>query len=155
MDQPQPSPEELKAWIQRHKVCWEISPLQEMIKGHGVQRTGYELHLFAELTSPGAGMERATAAEDVYAGLRRVVNCLKSDDNDPLAHSEVSTFDHSAHLRSETGFVPEVQITFVATQAHAGRQLTDQEIHARIVAVEAELHGLGLHRKAWGQAPSR
>jgi hypothetical protein len=34
------------SWVRDHQVCWELKPAQEMVKGHGLLQTGFELKLF-------------------------------------------------------------------------------------------------------------
>jgi hypothetical protein len=40
------------AWARAHRVCWEIEPLYDVVHGHGLQQTGYELRLFGRLELP-------------------------------------------------------------------------------------------------------
>ncbi len=146
-----------RQWVEQHRVSYEMAPLLEGVKGHGVQRTGYELSLFA-LLDPGdpndedAGRERQARA--VYEGLRRLMEHAIATGPESPSHLEILPFDHAAHLRPESRYRAEIQLTIQVTPKDPQQKLTDAEAAVRIAQAEARLGELGLRRKSWDSGAS-
>src|SRR5262245_60738547 len=133
------------AWVQTHRVCWEIEPLGELVEGHRLQQTGYQLHLFGRLDLRGED-ETERARLRVHEGLRELALDVLASIPEPHALIEVQPFDGAVHIRPETSFVAEVECAVVAYPRHPAEPIPAAEAQGRIAAVEEKLRGLGLHR---------
>ncbi len=140
-----------RAWVAEHKVCWEIGPLREFVKGHGLEQTGYELTLFGRF-DPAAQEDDDAAAVGVYEGLHALAMELIHAFPDSHSVIEVLPFDRAVHLRPEAGFASEVELTVVASPAHPSEALTAAEAQKRIAAAEDKLRSMGLHKKIWDRS---
>jgi hypothetical protein len=141
-----------RQWVEQHRVSYEMAPLMEGVKGHGVQRTGYEINLYA-LLDPGNPNDedpgREPQAEAVYDGLRRLMQHAIATGPVSPSHLEILPFDHSARLRPESKYQAEVQLTIQVTPKDSKQKLTDADAAASIARAEARLAELGLRRKSW------
>ena len=138
---------DVRAWVQAHGVCWEIEPLREFIKGHGVQQTGYELRLFGHLDLR-AQAEVEQAARRVHDALREIALGVLAAHPEPHAVITVQPFDRAVHLRPESSFSAEVELAVVACPRHPADPLPADEAQRRIAAIEEALRSLGIHRCA-------
>lgn len=133
---------ELSAWVRDHQVRWELAPVQEMVKGLGVQHTGYSLKLFGRL--PAGARGDVAAARSVYARLHT------------LAAQAVQSLSVRAVLRVEppgravvtveSQLVVEVELAIVASPAEPESRLPPAEVRRVIGLVEARLRSMGLRK---------
>jgi hypothetical protein len=134
-----------REWVQAHRVCWEVEPLRELTKGHGVQQTGYELKLFARLDPrPKDETDRAVLA--VHDGLRELALDALASHPEPHAIIAVQPFDRAIHLRPESGFAAEIELSVLAYPRHRDEPLRAAEAQKRIAALEDKLREMALER---------
>lgn len=136
------------AWVLEHKVCWEIGPLRQFVKGHGMRQTGYELNLFARY-DPAAQTDDYAACHAVYERLRELALELVRCFPEPQAVVDVRPFDRAVHLRPESRFADEVELTVVASPAESDHPMPATEVQERIRGIERKLRSMGLHKKSW------
>jgi hypothetical protein len=145
----------IRTWVRTHKVVWEFQPLMESVKGVGLRRTGLELHLFAEC-SASADVETKGLA-DLHDGVRRIAERALSRDAGVLV--EMMPFEAAEHLRPETGYEPEIQVTVCLTPADPNAAETQIEaapgfLEGLQATIEGRLRDLGLQPRAWGATRS-
>jgi hypothetical protein len=134
-----------RAWVRAHRVCWEIEPLRELTKGHGVQQTGYELKLFGRLDlRADEGAERAVLR--VHDGLRELALDVLASHPEPHAIIAVRPFDRAVHLRPESSFAAEIELSVVAYPRHQDDPMPPAEAQRRIAVLEEKLREMGLER---------
>lgn len=146
------SEDELRAFVQRHKLCWEVQPLKEMVKDVGVRRTGLEFHLFARWRPvPPESLPRDWF-ERIHAGAVEVVEHVMPRAA-PGVHVEIEAPHAMMHLRPESEWVPELELTVLATPTQSGEPPGPKVVEALLREVERHLGELGVHTKSWRQQP--
>ena len=132
------------SWVQEHKVCWELSPLQEMVKGRRVQRTGYALKLFGRF-NPRAENDASTVARSIHERLRMLAaDVARAMPVPALVQVEPPG---RAVIPVEKPFVVEVEVTVSVSPPHPDHPLPPAELRRVIGIVEARLRSLGLKKK--------
>lgn len=137
--------EKVRDWVARHKVCWELSPLREMVKGEGMQQTGLEIVLLAQIPHTGDAQRDEAEAVEAYRGAEWLAEHVTPTEIEGL-HCQVEGFDRSAHLRPETQFAPEIEARI---RIDVG-QGSDPGLVKRVAAaIEQRLHDLGVQSRVW------
>jgi hypothetical protein len=149
------APETLRQWVNEHKVCWELSPLVELER-HTNQpparvQVGFELQLYGEHAqgvkpSPGGPECRA-----LYEKLRAIALFTLPKEHRPSRY-ELSEFDSSIHLRPESEWVPEVQLTIRIIHGSDYFKAIDDCEKRCAEEIQQELKNLGAQPKAWSTA---
>ncbi len=138
---------DLSRWIREHNVCFEVSPHFE-IQHHAKRQSACDLTLYAShpdpsLTDPG-GPENAA----IWEALKQVaLRVLPAN-----AHYDIDPFDAAYHLRPETRFAPEVDLTVEIWPEGGGGAPVDEEVKRQVHSMEAALLTLGAQRKLWHEA---
>jgi len=140
--------EKVRDWVVRHKVCWEMAPLREMIKGEGMQQTGVEIVLLAQVPLSGNTERNEAEAVESYRGAEWIAEHVIPPDCDGL-HCQVEGFDHSAHLRPETRFAPEVEARI---RIDVGRQADPVTLTQTMEGIQQRLHELGVQNRVWQES---
>ena len=140
--------EKVRDWVVRHKVCWEMAPLREMIKGEGLQQTGVEIVLLAQVPLSGNTERNEAEAVESYRGAEWIAEHVIPPDCDGL-HCQVEGFDHSAHLRPETRFAPEVEARI---RIDVGRQADPVKLRQTMEGIQQRLHELGVQNRVWQES---
>ncbi len=140
--------EKVRDWVVRHKVCWEMAPLREMIKGEGMQQTGVEIVLLAQVPLSGSTERNEAEAVESYRGAEWIAEHVIPPDCDGL-HCQVEGFDHSAHLRPETRFAPEVEARI---RIDVGRQADPLKLKQMMEGIQQRLHELGVQNRVWQES---
>lgn len=140
--------DKVRDWVVRHKVCWEMVPLREMVKGEGLRQTGLEFVLLAQVPLSGDSVRDEAEAVESYRGAEWIAEHVVPPDSDGL-HVEVEGFDHSAHLRPETRFAPEVETRIridvaLGTDPQRLKQVTD--------LIQQRLRDLGVQSRVWTES---
>jgi len=130
------------AWIEEHQVGWRLSPLSEHFKGHGVVQTGYELVLHGRFHPTAANGHEAGALHDALRAL--ALDALGPVPPEVLVR--VLPFSRWIVPAGECLTI-DVELTVVGSLAHLERQPAPAETRQRIVAIEATLREMGLHRR--------
>ena len=132
------------SWVQEHKVCWELSPRQEMVKGHRVQPTGYALKLFGRFDPRGED-DASAVARSIHERLRLLAaEVARAMPVPALVQVEPPG---RAVIPVEKPFVVEVELAVSVSPPHPDRPLPPAELRRVIGIVEARLRSLGLKKK--------
>jgi hypothetical protein len=102
----------LTNWVRQHKVTWEIGPWQEMVDHHATV-VGFELRLFGRHGPHARVMAGCPECVDLHGKLRTIAVAAFPTEQRPTQY-EVEPFDASFHLRPESHWEPEVQLTVPA-----------------------------------------
>lgn len=146
MSPEQPAPE--RAWIEKHRVCWEVEPLKEMVKGHGIQQTGALLTLYARFERPaekGPDLTRITI--EVHAGLVRLLRDALASLDDPL-RVDIEACDFTNHERPETHHHIEIEAA-ARVVADLGGIPDTGLLHASLARAESYLKQAGVKAQVW------
>src|SRR5262245_5936777 len=104
------SPEQLRAIIQKHLVCFQIWPEQLIVQGQRVQ-VGFQLELCGIHESgadpKGPGCDNCYR---VYEDLRRIAEWVKPQEGRPSRY-EIEPFDHALHVIGKSNSRFEVILT--------------------------------------------
>jgi hypothetical protein len=138
---------ETRAWAERNKAAWELTPLIEMAHGQRVQ-VGFELELYARIPAGISGEEQDEALVGIWDRLRQIAE--EAAPEEP-AHSrlEVEPFDAAGRLRPETGFAPEVLLKARIFHAAGYFEPASLDERERLRPLEDRLRELGLRPKCW------
>ena len=136
---------ELGAWAKEHKVAWELAPLREVVKGHGVEQTGYELGLFARFDLAAQDDDEAVA-RTLYEGLRDLAQeVLRS----LPAQTEYQLEPFSKEVwPSESGSTIEVELTVIVSPPPSDPSHSSAEPRHDVAALEKSLRSMGLPKRA-------
>jgi hypothetical protein len=137
--------------VREHQVCWEVAPINEM-RGHDRIQVGYELRLFARHaarnTSPGS-----MAARTLHEKMSAVAAFVAPSECRP-SRCEIAPFDASFHMRPESQWQPEVQLTVRIIHEEGYLRAIDACETRCAREIAARLHGLGAQEKAWHATPA-
>ena len=128
----------LEDWIRAHHVCWDIVPTRAREDGG---RPGCELTLLA-LCGSGRGIDPGRPeCHEAYGRLAEIVARVVPSGQP----RHVEAYDASVHLRSASGFAPEVELV--------AELFPEAAIAASLRAsIEAGLRDLGASAKTWAEA---
>jgi len=130
------------AWIKEHQVSWELRPMHEMVKEHGLQHTGYALQLFGRF-DPVGHADPAATAQSIHGRLRLfAIGALEALPVRLAAH----VAPLRAVVRLETPMVVEVELTIAAFPPDPAHPLPPAEVKRLIEAVGDRLRSLGLKK---------
>ena len=132
------------SWVQEHQVCWELSALQEMVKGYGLRQTGYSLKLFGRFDPRGED-DASAVARSIHERLRMLAAEVARTMPVP-ALVQVGP-PGRAVIPAESPLVVEVELAVVASPPHPDRPLPPAELRRAIGMVEATLRSLGLRKR--------
>jgi hypothetical protein len=132
------------SWIEEHEVCWELSAVQEMVKGHGLQQTGYALKLFGRF-DPRTEDDASAVARSIHERLRMLaVEVARAMPVPALVQVEPPG---RAVIPVEPSLVLEVELAVVASPPHPDHRLPPTELRRVIGTIEARLRSLGLKKR--------
>jgi hypothetical protein len=139
--------DKVREWVARHKVCWELSPLREMVKGEGLRQTGLEIVLLAQIPLTGDTRRNEAEAVESYRGAEWIAQHVMPPEVEGL-HCQVEGFDHAAHLRPETQFAPEIAARI---RIDVGPRADPRKVQEITLGIEQRLKGLGVQNRVWKQ----
>jgi len=132
------------SWVQEHKVCWELSALQEMVKGHRLQQTGFALTLCGRF-NPRAERDASAAARSIYERLRMLA--AEVGRAMPVPALVQVQPPGRAVIPAESPVVVEVELAVIASPPHPDHPLPPAELRRVTGMVEARLRSLGLKKR--------
>jgi hypothetical protein len=135
---------DLDAWIQEHQVCWEIAPYFE-VHQHRKLQLGFNLMLVAR---PPASCALNPGREEcalVFETLERIARRVVPEG----ARIHVEPFDASFHLRAETRWEPEVELTVEILHRTGTFEPPDEAERRYPALIKARLAALGAQEKSW------
>jgi hypothetical protein len=137
----------LRAWIQEHRVCWELSPRFEL---HGPRRlqVGFDLTLFARHPDTFEDKPGCEACWRHYETLREIALAVLPKSGHPM-FCQVAPFDAAVHLRSETSWTLEIELTVAILHRGATFAEVDADDRRCVGAIQEELRKLGARPRMW------
>lgn len=138
---------ELREWIQKHKVCWELLRHNILNKGKILQ-VGFELYLYAqhtEGTEPSPGCEECY---ELYKKLREIALQVLPVENRPTRY-EITPFDSSFHMRSKNDIKTEVQLMLLIIHRSEYLNTVDDCERKCSTEIQKNLKHLGVQLKIW------
>ena len=147
----------LREWVAQHKVCWELSPLVELVQrptdSPARVQVGFELQLYGEHVEgikPSPGCAQCVT---VYDRLRSIALFALPKEQRPSRY-DLSPFDSSFHLRPESDWVPEVQLTIRIIHGSDYFNGIDDCEKRCADEIQGQLRALGAQPKAWPKGRS-
>jgi hypothetical protein len=140
----------LRAWIQEHRVCWELAPRLEL---HGPQRTqvGFDLTLLARHEPTDTDAPGCEECYRHYQTLREIAGLVLPKGIHPT-QCAFSAFDACHHLRPETRWAPEVQLTIEITHRTDTFGDVDDDERRCGAEIQEALRRLGVRPRVWSGA---
>lgn len=139
--------EELITWMQKHKVCFESSPLYS-IRNAMKEQIGFQLNVFAQHNGNSKVDPGSSESYKLYHQLGRIVrDAMPAQENGVCCRFE--GFDFSFHLRAATSWKEEVQ--FVALLVHSENYFhpSDNFQTQCLAEIEQRLANMGAKPGAW------
>ena len=145
----------LRLWVGEHKVCWEIGPFVELDqhpnKAPERVQVGFELHLFARHSEGVKADPGCHECTGLFERLRALAEFTLPKENRPT-HYEIAPFDGSFHLRPESEWVSEVQLTLRLVHERGYLEPVDDCEKRCAEEIQKALRGLGVQPKIWSDA---
>jgi len=142
----------LRAWIEEHRVCWELAPRVEL-HGHQRVQVGLDLTLLARHSPATVDAPGCDECYRHYETLREIA-LLVLPNGIPEAQCAFSAFDAAHHLRPETRWAPEVQLTIEITHSADTFGGIDDDQRRCGAQIEEALRRLGCRPRVWSTAES-
>lgn len=139
----------LGQWIRDHRVTWELGPWQELVD-HRPLKVGFELRLYGQHPPhayPPPGCEKCLA---VYDGLRAVAEAALPREHRPSRY-DIRPFDAALHLRPDSGWAPEVQVTVHIVHRDGYLSPVDDCEKRCAEEIQRNLKQLGVQPKTWSE----
>jgi hypothetical protein len=140
----------LRGWIEEHRVCSALTPRLELHEGKRVQ-VGLDLTLLARHSPATVDAPGCDECYGHYAVLREIA-ALVLPKGIPEAQCAFSAFDGAHHLRPETRWAPEVQLTIEITHRADTFGGVDDDERRCGAEIEEALRRLGVRPKVWSTA---
>jgi len=140
----QTSEAEPHAWVREHQASFELAPVQEHVKGRGLEQTGQSLKLFGRLDARAVG-DPVEVAWSIHQRMHALALEALRDLPVP-ALIQVQPFGRAV-VPLDAPLLLEVQLTIVASPAGKERQLPLSELRQMIEFVDARLRALGLKKR--------
>lgn len=135
-----------RAWVEKHQVSSELTPVHELVKGRGVQPTGYALKLFGRFGDDAQDLEKAVArAGEIYEGLRTLgLEAVRSLPVHTLVRVQPPG---RAVCLPDARLVAEVEFEVDASPPHPDQMLPPGEVQRLLRMLEEELRSMGLKKR--------
>jgi len=140
----------LEDWVRQHHVAWELGPWQEVVD-HQRTTVGFELRLFGQ---HGAGAHPSPGCAEcvaLHGKLRAIALAAFPKEHRPTRY-DVEPFDASFHLRPETEWTPEVQLTVHIVHREGYLRPVDECEKRCSQEIQDALRVLGVQAKAWSKS---
>jgi hypothetical protein len=145
------SREELRAWIRRHRVCWETLAHRERSRG-GFPSVGFDVYLTATCIGAGPWDPGGERCQALFMRLQELAQRAV-----PAVCAEAirfEGFEPAFHLRPEARFAPEVHLVIeVRHRRHGYFEPIDAAEQQCVRSLEAELARWGVQRGRWRDHP--
>ena len=136
------------AWARAHQACFEVTPLEESVKGRRVQ-VGFTVTLYAGLPlEKGPGGERRADTAKVWEGLREILQTLVPKEGS-RARVEIDAPRPAAIFRPENEMKPEVSLSARLYHGEDYFAEVTAEERERLSALTKRLTELGLKQGHW------
>lgn len=137
----------LKQWVRQYKLTWEVSPQREMVDGGALQVVGYEVRLYGLVPAEG-GSPDGEEVRLTYERLRAIAQAVLPA---PGGHTrcEVERFDSSLHMRPDSEWRPEVEVTIHLSHRRSYATPPDAAEKRVADAIQEALRQLGAQPGRW------
>lgn len=137
----------LEDWIRQHRVTWELGPWQELVDQRPTT-VGFELRLFAQHAPDAGAMPGCPECRSLHEKLRSVALAAFPKEHRPTQY-EIEPFDASFHLRPESEWTPEVQLTVRLVHREGYLRPLDECEKRCADEIQRALRRLGVQPKKW------
>lgn len=144
--------DEVRSWIREHRVCWELAPRCEL-HDHGRIQVGFNLTLLARHPPSPTAEPGGEECYRHYQALRQIARLVLPKEIHPT-RCELSPFDASHHLRPETRWTPETELTVEITHRDATFGDVDGDERGCVAEIQEGLRQLGARPGVWSTAES-
>ena len=134
----------LGAWIQEHQVCWEISPYFEFHQHRKIQ-LGLNLVLVGRPPAGTAGDPGGQECAFVFDKLAAIARSVIPEG----VRFHLEPYDASFHLRADTRWEPEVELTAEILHRHGTFEPLDESERHYAAAIARRLAALGAQERTW------
>ena len=142
---PRPAETALQAWVREHEVCWEVDPYFEVHHHERVQ-LGFSVTLVARPPASARGFDPGSdACAAVFETLREIVERVVPAG----VRFRIEPFDAAFHLRAETGWAPEVELTAEILHHEGTFTPLDAAERGQLALLVKRLTALGAQEQSW------
>ena len=140
----------LAHWVREHRVTWEIGPLQELVD-YRPATVGFELRLFGR-HDPGLKASPGCQACLVLHQRLRAIAAAAFPRDERATRYEIDPFDGSFHLRPETEWADEVQLSVRIVHRDGYLRPLDECEKRCADEIQSALRRLGAQQRVWSDA---
>lgn len=140
----------LKQWVQEHRVAWETARWHEMV-GREATAVGFELRLFGQHKTPAHPNPGCRECVALHSRLSAIVKSVLPQDR-RVTEFEIEPFDASFHLRPESDWVAEVELTVHIVHREDHLRPVDECQRRCTEVIQKGLAALGVRPRAWSRA---
>ena len=140
----------LAGWVRDHRVTWEIGPLQELVD-HRPATVGFELRLFGRHEPHAQASPGCPECLTLHQRLRAIAVAAFPRDQRPTSY-EVDPFAASFHLRPESQWAAEVQLTVRIVHRDGYLRPLDECEKRCAEEIQKALRGLGVQPRTWSDS---
>ena len=140
----------LKDWVRDHRVTWEIAALQELVDQRPAT-VGFELRLFGRHDPHARASPGCPECLGLHQRLRAIAAAAFPRVERPTRY-EVEPFDGSFHLRPESQWAPEIQLTVRIVHGEGYLRPLDDCERRCAEEIQSELRRLGVQPRTWSDA---
>ena len=137
----------LKEWVRQHRVTWELGSWQELVE-HRVTTIGFELRLFGRHAPHVHRRPGCRECVPVFERLRAIALAAFPKEHRPTKY-EVEPFHAALHLRPESEWKPEVQLTLHIVHREDYLRPLDECEKRCAEEIQKALRGLGVQPRSW------
>lgn len=140
----------LKEWVRQYRVTWELGAWQELVE-HRITTVGFELRLFGRHEPRVHASPGCDACVPLFERLRAIALTALPKEHRPTQY-EIEPFDASFHLRPESEWKPEVQLTVHIVHREGYLSPLDECQKRCAVEIQKALGDLGVQPKTWSDS---
>ena len=137
----------LQEWVRQHRVTWELGAWQESVE-HRVTTVGFELRLFGRHEPHVHASPGCSECVLVFERLRAIALAAFPKEHRPTKY-EVEPFHAALHLRPESEWKPEVQLTLHIVHREDYLRPLDECEKRCAEEIQKALRGLGVQPRSW------
>jgi len=140
----------LSEWVREHRVTWEIGALQELVDHHPAA-VGFELRLFGRHRTHAQVNPGCPECLALHQRLRAIAAAAFPREERPTRY-EVEPFDSAFHLRPESDWAAEVQLTVRIVHADGYLRPLDECEKRCADEIQSALRRMGVQPRTWSDS---
>jgi hypothetical protein len=140
--------EELRMFVQSHRVCWEVLPERIPVKDEEPLKVGFDLMLYGTHevgVHPTPGCEKCA---EIYRDLRKIANWIIPKEERPSRY-EISIYESAIGYNRMRGNRPDVELAIKILHRSAYDQPVDECEVLCLNEMKAKLGKLSAQEKRW------